>query len=208
MNRTPSLPFQRARLCALLALWLLSSAAPAHEGHDHGEPPPSLALPTLAPRAEAAGDLFEVLLRLDGTQLTLWVDRFASNEPVTGARVELEGKGWKAVATPASDGSYRLEAPAELRQVGNHPLVITVQLAGPAGQAGEGEADLLETTLQRPASNSAASAPPTPAAAAAPLTWAAAALGSVAAVAAALWALARRRHPLRPLGQNAASAAR
>jgi len=79
MNRTPSLPFQRARLCALLALWLLSSAAPAHEGHDHGEPPPSVALPTLAPRAEAAGDLFEVLLRLDGTQLTLWVDRFASN---------------------------------------------------------------------------------------------------------------------------------
>lgn len=208
MNRTTSLHLHRARLCALLTLWLLSSAASAHEGHDHGEPPPSVALPMLAPRAEAAGDLFEVLLRLDGTQLTLWVDRFASNEPVTGARVELEGKGWKAVVPPAADGSYRLEAPAELRQVGDHPLVITVQLAGSSGKAGEDEADLMETTLQRPAPNNAASAPPAPAAAAAPLTWAAAALGTVAAVAAALWALARRRHQRRPHEQNAASAAR
>ena len=190
----------RARRCLLmLSLCLGSGATTAHEGHDHGEPPPSVALPMLAPRAEASGDLFEVLVRADGPQLTLWVDRFASNEPVTTARVEIEGQGWKAVATPMTDGSYRFETPAQLRQAGSHPMVITVQLAASSGKGSNDEADLLETTLQLPAPDTAASAPSTAAAAPASLTWGAAALVAVAAMAGALWALARRRNArLRP----------
>ncbi len=188
----------------LLALGLGSVNASAHEGHDHGEPPPATTLPSLAPRAEASGDLFELLLRLDGAQLTLWVDRFASNEPVTTARVEVEGPGWKAAATPAADGSYRLDAPVALRQPGAHPLVLTVQLTGPQGE----EADLLETTLRVPdpqgapaITAAAATKPPTQTWTHSPLAWGAAVLVATVILLAAGLGIRRRlrRHAQAPL---------
>ncbi|MFC6046508.1 RND transporter, partial [Methylobacterium hispanicum] len=73
---------------ALLAA-VLTGPALAHEGHDHGAVPPPLSK-TIAPRGEALSDAFElVAVPRDGT-LTLFLDRFRTNEPVPGATIEVE----------------------------------------------------------------------------------------------------------------------
>jgi hypothetical protein len=46
-------------------------------------------------RAVAATEEFEVVAVLEGKNLVVYVDRFASNEPVAKARVEVEGGGLK-----------------------------------------------------------------------------------------------------------------
>ena len=56
-----------------------------HGGEDHGAPPPPVS-PGVAPRALAATEEFEVVAALEGKQLVVYVDRFASNEPVVKAK--------------------------------------------------------------------------------------------------------------------------
>jgi len=60
----------------------------ASDGHTHGAPAPAAA-PIIAgaPRAVAATEDFEVVAILEGKQLVVYVDRFASNEPVAKAKV-------------------------------------------------------------------------------------------------------------------------
>lgn len=125
---------------AILAVLLtvVSPAVVAHEGHDHGETPsPELSTTGLAPRAEAQSELFELLVEQSGPQMTLYLDRYADNAPVRGARIELESGKFKGVATPQAD-HYVLKA-APLAQAGSHALVFTIT-------AGE-DSDLLESTL-------------------------------------------------------------
>ena len=138
----------RLLAAALLAAALLAPAL-AHEGHDHGDEPPAAALPALAPRTEASSDLFELLVVLDAAQLTLWLDRFGTSEPLPGARVEVEGQGWKALATAAADGSLRVALPRPLAP-GAHALVFTVQTGA--------DNDLLDASLVLPPSPAAAPA--------------------------------------------------
>src|SRR5262245_21724535 len=66
----------------LLALVI---AAPAHEGHDHG--PPEAVAGQLAPRVSARSEVFELVGILRGERLVIYLDRFASNEPVTTADI-------------------------------------------------------------------------------------------------------------------------
>ena len=68
---------------------------------------------TAAPRAEAHSDLFELVTISPGWRrnAVLYLDRFATNEPVTGASIDV-GEGDTTIrATPQPDGTYRLEAP-------------------------------------------------------------------------------------------------
>ncbi|MFC4160563.1 hypothetical protein [Chitinimonas lacunae] len=127
------------RQAMLLWLLLLSPAVFAHGDEDHGDgaarAPAGQGLP---PRAEAQSESFELLLELSGEELTLYLDRFADNQPVRGARIEVEGKGFKGVARSEGD-HYRLSAGA-LAQPGEHSLIFTIT----AGDS----ADLLETTLR------------------------------------------------------------
>ncbi len=90
-------------------------------------------------RSEAQTELFELVATSRSGQLTVFLDRFASNEPVTGAKVELESGDWKAIAQEAGDGSYRVEAP-RFAKPGRYPLLFTVQAGA--------DSDLIETTLQ------------------------------------------------------------
>lgn len=122
---------------AALLLLALGATARAHEGHDHAEAPPP---PPVAsgPRFSASSAEVELVGSLEGSTLVLFVDRFASNEPVIGARVELESEDWQAVAAPRPDGAYGVAAGPLLRP-GTHPLVLTVE--------GDGVADLLQATL-------------------------------------------------------------
>ena len=97
---------------------------------------------------EAKSDLFELVATLAGGELSIFIDRFATNEPVLKAQVEVESGGLKAQAKFHADmGNYAIDDPAMLQKLampGEHPLVITV-LAGK-------DSDLLDAVLRVPAS--------------------------------------------------------
>jgi len=134
---------------ALLAA-VLAGPVHAHEGHDHGAAPPPVSK-TIAPRGEALSDAFElVAIPRDGT-LTLFLDRFRTNEPVTGATVEIETPEGPKVATATPEGGYALPAPW-LSKPGRHELVATV-IAGDA-------VDVLTIAVTVPDRNAIAAAPP------------------------------------------------
>lgn len=110
------------------------------DDHSHGPVTQAPLVPlSQALRVEAASELFELVGVLDGDKLVIHLDRFTSNEPVTGAKISVEGGPLKAATAAAeSDGVYTVAA-AELAAPGTHPLVFTVQ-------AGE-ESDLLTGDL-------------------------------------------------------------
>lgn len=93
---------------------------------------------------EAKSDLFELVATLAGGELSILIDRFATNEPVLKAQVEVESGGLKAQAKFHADiGDYVIDDPAMLKKLstpGEHPLVITVL-------AGE-DSDLLDGVLR------------------------------------------------------------
>ena len=174
-------------LAALIALMAYSTATHADEGHDHGDAAP-VATGTGSPRVGVHSDLFELVGIVDGGAMTIYIDRHATNEPLTGAQVEVEvvaGSGVakdavKGIAAPQADGTYRFEH-AVLKEAGTLALSFTV-IAG-------AESDLLagDLTLTDPhATNSHDHA-------ARPwLRWTAYAAGGLA-VLAAITALIRRK---------------
>jgi hypothetical protein len=171
MNRQP----------LLLTLLLLPVLALAHGGEEHGDGAKPAVVANVAPRAEAHTELFEVVATPGNGQLTIFLDRFASNAPVLDAKVEVESGNWKAIAQSAGDGSYRVNAP-QLANAGSYPLQLTV--------ATSTESDLIETTL-------VVAAPAKPEAAAHPLAsgslwgW----IGGTLATLAFFSFLSKRRRP-------------
>lgn len=169
------------RLFATLLAALAAGSAVAHGGEDHGDPapapPPSQA--GLAPRVSAQTEDFELVAVLDagGTappMLVLYLDRFATNQPVVDATVEVESGAFKAVARPASAGVYTVPGIA-FASPGRHPLTVSVQTAD--------SADLLDATLE-----TAPVAGPAPATAGVPRwAWAFPAAVLLAAVGVAGW---------------------
>lgn len=159
-------------LRAVLAGAALFALAPAHAGPGaHGPngehldgPSPAVSAGSL-PRLEAKSEAFELVATLSSTELSIYIDRFATNEPVLKAMVEVETDGLKAIATMHADhGDYTMADPAMLKRLstpGSHALVFTVT-------AGD-EADLLEGSLvtSLPVAAGAASLPTTAIAAAA-----------------------------------------
>lgn len=122
-----------------------SLSAFAHGDEDHGAAPPAVSQ-SVAPRASAATEEFEVVALLDGKKLLVYVDRFASNEPLQKAVVEIEGAGVKGVATESAPGLYALNLPAV--PSGRQALTISIE----AGEV----SDLLSLSLDTapPAGNS------------------------------------------------------
>lgn len=127
------------------------TAACAHEGHDHGDAPAAPSPASVVPRGEAASDRFEVVAVAQGAELIVYLDRFAGNEPVDGAALEIETPDGPAKAEARGDGVYRLPAPW-LAKGGHLDLIITVNA--------EDSVDVLPLTLDvRLASASEAPAP-------------------------------------------------
>ena len=107
-----------------VALALLTGAAHAHEGHDHGAPPPPVSK-SIAPRGEAVSAAFElVAIPRDGA-LTLYLDRFQNGEPITGATLEVDTPDGPKTAKPTAERSYQLPAPW-LSKPGHYDVVVTV----------------------------------------------------------------------------------
>ncbi len=147
MTRMPVRPgalvlhFPRLLVVAWLAAFAANPAL-AHPGHGDEAPPPVTG--AAAPRTEAHSDLFELVLTVrDGAGL-IYLDRFATNEPVEAATVEVGEGDASATAEAQPDGAYKFTAPW-LARPGRHELVFTVT-------AGD-QADLLNASLDLPAVN-------------------------------------------------------
>lgn len=110
----------------LSALVLVIGATPARAHEGHGEEPAAPLTIPLAPRAQAETDQIELLAVVDAGKLTLYVDRYATNEPIGQATVEVEGATLSGRATTVSQGVYQLPA-AALASPGTHALTVSVQ---------------------------------------------------------------------------------
>ena len=118
-------------------LFTAIAPAPAHEGHDHEEQQPVSA--GALPRGEASSNAFEIVAIVRGENLQIYLDRFATNEPVTGATLEVESPNGPVKASTETDGTYRVAAPW-LARSGSKDLIFTVT----AGDT----TDILPLTIQ------------------------------------------------------------
>lgn len=114
--------------------WILVLLMPlfalAHGGEDHGDEAKTPAsLPAAGPRLELKSPDVELLGILREGKLTLYADRYASNEPIRNAKIELESNGRKVLAQAAGDGTYTAAADW-LRQPGKHEIVVSVEANG------------------------------------------------------------------------------
>lgn len=131
----------RPLLASLLLCLTLAAPATAHEGHDHGAPPPPVSA-TIAPRADASSEDFELVMVARDGRLQIYLDTFRGNEPVTDAAIEIDGPEGTVKAEPDGSGAYVLPAPW-LATAGDHALAVTVQARGMVG--------VLTATLTMPA---------------------------------------------------------
>ncbi|NUZ09019.1 hypothetical protein [Piscinibacter koreensis] len=142
-------------LTGALALQPALAAPGAHGPNgEHLDAPASQAATSALPRLEAKTEAFELVATLQATELSVLIDRYATNEPVLGATLEVEAGGIKARATFHADlGDYAFDDAkllALLRTPGEHALVFTL-VAG-------AETDLLDGTLVTTAAGAAAAA--------------------------------------------------
>jgi membrane fusion protein, heavy metal efflux system len=131
---------------ALLQM-LMPTRASAHEGHDHASAVPSLPA-SVKPRVSVQTGAYEIVGVSNGGQLTIFVDRYGSNAPVTDAKIDVVAGGKTIVAEARSDGSYRAIVPG-LEKPGRTDLVFNV-----AHKDGD---DVLPGTLEIPAVDAAGS---------------------------------------------------
>lgn len=88
-----------AAALAVLVMNGLSMPAMAHGGEDHGESKPAVAAPTTTQmRTGTASADFELVAVVEDSKLMLYLDHFASNEPVADAKLEIESGAFKAMA--------------------------------------------------------------------------------------------------------------
>ncbi len=108
----------------VVAMLLSAGESRAHEGHDHGAPPPPVSS-TIAPRAEASSDSLEIVLIARGGELIIQLDEFRSNAPIAGAELEIDGPDGLLKPIAVGKGSYKVNA-AFLTKPGSYDLAITV----------------------------------------------------------------------------------
>ena len=135
-----------AALSALLMIATTSTqAGPGAHGPngEHLDSPATMRAASALPRVEAKSEAFELVAELRAGELVIVVDRYETNEPVLGAKLEVESGSLKAIAAfRAEQGDYAVTDAAMLKALaapGEHGLVFTL-VAGI-------ESDLLDGTL-------------------------------------------------------------
>lgn len=137
-------PLAAAALALLLATRPAVAGPGAHGPNgEHLDAPTTMQSGPRPPRVEAHTEAFELVAELRAAELAVVVDRYETNEPVLGARLEVESGGVKALAAfRVEQGDYAVTDAALLKALaaqGEHGLVFTL-VAG-------GESDLLDGTL-------------------------------------------------------------
>ena len=115
-----------AALAAALGVAICGFPAQAHEGHDHAEQAePAPKLTSGNTRAEARSDALELVAVVRGAELSIYLDRFTTNEPVEGAVIEVETPAGPITALGQPGEAYRIAAPW-LTEPGPVDLIATV----------------------------------------------------------------------------------
>jgi hypothetical protein len=135
--------FRAAFGAAAIASLLGAGSLLAHEGEDHGAPPPA-PVANLAPRAEAVSELHELVAIARDGELVIYLDRFATNEQVEGAAIEVETPAGPEPVRAVANEPYRLSAPWS-NTPGSYDLIFTI--------IKDGNADVLPVTLTIPPSD-------------------------------------------------------
>ena len=156
-NRCSSKHVCAAALSALLLVTAAPAlAAPGAHGPngEHLDGPATTRARSALPRVEAKSEAFELVAELRVGELAILVDRFETNEPILGAKLEVESGALKAVAAfRAEQGDYVVTDAAMLKALaapGEHGLVFTLV----AGK----DSDLLDGTLVGTAGRAVAAA--------------------------------------------------
>ncbi|MBX3520518.1 MAG: efflux RND transporter periplasmic adaptor subunit [Xanthobacteraceae bacterium] len=89
-------------------IFILFSPAYSHEGHDHDLPIRTAA--PIAPRGEAESGGMQLVAVLRDAKLVIYLDKAASNEPVTDAAIEVLTPYGTERAELNPDGTYRISA--------------------------------------------------------------------------------------------------
>ena len=97
--------------------------ASGHEGHDNAAAGPAPPGVTLSPRLVARSNDFELVGVAQGRTLSIYLDRFADNEPVIGAKIDVEVDGQTISAHAAPNGVYL---------VGGYWVVLCGEQRGPS----------------------------------------------------------------------------
>jgi hypothetical protein len=134
------IPTAALALLSALALWLQPALAGGDHDHDHGDAPATSTAAQALPRFSAVSEDFELVGVLNGQQLTLYLDRAATNEPVREASIELDVGGRAVQASPAPDGTFHATLPQALPE-GSTPISATV-IAGGTSDLLAGEIDI------------------------------------------------------------------
>lgn len=158
LNRCASQHLLAAAFSTLLLISNTSAiAAPGAHGPngEHLDGPTPMRAASSLPRVEAKSEAFELVAELRASELAIVVDRFETNEPVLGAKLEVESGAFKAVAGfRAEQGDYVVTDAAMLKALaapGEHGLVFMLV----AGK----DSDLLDGTLVSAAGGVAGAAP-------------------------------------------------
>jgi membrane fusion protein, heavy metal efflux system len=116
------------RLCAATFLAALSLSAQAGPGHDHGDEAPA-ASGAASPRVSTHSDLFELVGIVNHNKMTIYLDRFSTNEPIIQAQIELEitqdKSPLKLIAKAEADGTFSVTNDL-LEKPGSYALSFTV----------------------------------------------------------------------------------
>src|SRR6266851_1320224 len=115
-------------------------------GDDSVAPPPSGV--SLSPRLVARSGDFELVAVARGRTLSIFLDRFADNQPVVGAKVDVEADGQSMSVTAEPSGTYSVTA-NWVAQPGHHAIIVTI--------VSDQGSDLLAGTLDIPPAPATAS---------------------------------------------------
>lgn len=127
-------------LISIALLWstvLTAGIAWAGDDHDHGAPK-GAAASAASPRIALHTELFELVGIVEAGEMTLYLDRYADNTPITNARIDIEADAVKASLTAQADGTYRWRAEV-LQRPGDLALSFLVSAGA--------DSDLLAGTL-------------------------------------------------------------
>ncbi|MBU3644340.1 MAG: hypothetical protein FGM31_03210 [Candidatus Methylopumilus sp.] len=109
----------------LLIALSLTIASAAYAGPGHGEEKPTTTQAQALPRFYAESDLYEAVGVINGKEITLYLDRYSSNELVKGAKVEIELEGSKISSEPHGDGEYLFRLKNKIK---DQPTAITITI--------------------------------------------------------------------------------
>ena len=137
MQIVPLALIRRALAATFLVAFGLSGPVWAGGGHDHGDGPPD-ASSTASPRLSSHSELFELVGVVDKGEMKIYLDRYATNEPITDAMIEVEVGSAKGTALPQPDGSYSFK-----NELLGKPGTLSVSFVVVAGK----DSDLLASDL-------------------------------------------------------------